>query len=1441
VVFNEVHYHPSEGQSTPEFIEIYNQNSINVDISGWRITGGVAFEFPEETVILGGGYLVVSADPSALALADGPVGALGPFIGKLSNSGELIRLRNHNNRLMDEFEYDDKAPWPVGADGSGATLAKIKNLTSSGSAKNWGHSKQIGGTPGAENFVLNPQSGSVTINEVAGSLDTQFWIELHNSRNQLVSLDGYLLVFGDEGEYIFPQGAEIAPGGVLVINAASLSLSALPMSEEVINLFLPGRTELLDVVRVKDLAMARFPDGAEWMTVGQLAEQSPGEENFVTINDQVVINEIMYHHRPQYAEAGDPAIPYIENSEEWVELYNKSSSPSDLSNWSLAGGVHYDFPTGTSIPPGGYLIVARDLAAFAAKYPGVNAVGDFTGRLADSGAELRLLDSYNNPSDSLTYYDGAPWPEAADSGGSSMELRNPDIDNALAASWGSSDQASTSSWHTYEYTLTAQNPFFRPNQYNFTEIRLGLLEAGEILIDDLSVIEDPNGANTELLANGSFDTLTGWRLLGTHRESDVISDGGQNVLRVHASGRFNYLNNLIESNLTLADGSLRPITNGMEYKVSFRAKWVSGSPQFRFEFYYNKLAKLVVLKQPMASGTPGSQNSNYRANVGPDIWGLKHSPSVPEAGEPITISAHAGDVDGVGSVTLKYSLNEGSFQSQTMVHDGDGLWTGVIPAASDGTIIQFYLEAEDQSANQSVSYAPARGINSRALIKIATPNLGTLKHSIRINMLASDASLMHDQNKTISNARHGCTVITDENTIAYDAGVRLRGSMYSRRLEDLTGLNLKLPADQSYRGARSTITIRRRSLKEIVAKHIINAVGGINDNYNDIVRFNGHIAAQDGQARIEMTRFTNSYLKDLPGGNGDDGTVFKMEGIREFYLTQDGTPDTPKKPFHIKWVPSFDLADQGDDKEIYRHNISINTALSRDDYSGAIAMCKLFSLSGQELEDTAPSVIDVDRWMRQFALLSLCGVKDTYSQKNPHNLNFFARPDGLVEPMPWDWDQVFILSTSAPIFGNRNLSKLYGRPIYRRLFYGHLLDMMDGKFNTGYLTEWLNYLGDCTGEDYSAYAGRVNARVSFVLSQLPVQVPFAITSNAGNDFSVNDSTVLLTGDGWIDVHEVYINGLPSPLKITWQDGDSWKIQLSLAPGANPLALVAKNRQGQIVGSDNINITNTGMVEPASSSTLVISEVHYHPDGDADTEYIELQNIDTSATIDLTGLTFTQGIDFTFPKNTMLVPGERLLVVQNYVAISSMYGNGLRVVGVFENGTRLSNSGERIRLESAAGIVIQDFTYNDSFPWPNSADADGASIVLILPESNPDQTLPENWRPSAAWGGNPGTSDATTFSGGDLSEYAIGSDGLTQLVITDSGHLAFTFPRRLSADDISYTVEISDDLVNWTPNSGKFVASSMQNLENGMAEVTFKSLDSAGTLSQRYVRLVMKKK
>src|SRR3954453_9415904 len=158
VVFNEIMYHPATNEPASEWVELYNQNAVDVDLSGWRITDGIDYLFPNGTVIKGGGYLVVAISPASLRAA-GVTNVVGPFTGRLSNNGELLRLRDINNRLMDSVSYGTDGDWPVSPDGSGTSLAKRDRNLASKPAENWTVSAQIGGTPGAANFTSAPITG----------------------------------------------------------------------------------------------------------------------------------------------------------------------------------------------------------------------------------------------------------------------------------------------------------------------------------------------------------------------------------------------------------------------------------------------------------------------------------------------------------------------------------------------------------------------------------------------------------------------------------------------------------------------------------------------------------------------------------------------------------------------------------------------------------------------------------------------------------------------------------------------------------------------------------------------------------------------------------------------------------------------------------------------------------------------------------------------------------------------------------------------------------------------------------------------------------------------------------------------------------------------------------------------------------------------------------
>ena len=69
VVFNEIMYNPAGADETLEWVELHNQMGVNMDLSGWRLDGGVGFPFPNGTTLARGGYLVIASNPAALQAA----------------------------------------------------------------------------------------------------------------------------------------------------------------------------------------------------------------------------------------------------------------------------------------------------------------------------------------------------------------------------------------------------------------------------------------------------------------------------------------------------------------------------------------------------------------------------------------------------------------------------------------------------------------------------------------------------------------------------------------------------------------------------------------------------------------------------------------------------------------------------------------------------------------------------------------------------------------------------------------------------------------------------------------------------------------------------------------------------------------------------------------------------------------------------------------------------------------------------------------------------------------------------------------------------------------------------------------------------------------------------------------------------------------------------
>ena len=144
--------------------------------------------------------------------------------------------------------------------------------------------------------------------------------------------------------------------------------------------------------------------------------------DYVPESDHVLISEVMFKQAGSGDELG-----------EWVELYNPTAEAVDVSGWRLGDAVNkgdyerlYEFPSGTVIPPGGTLIVARQATAYQALgYAGKpspdlewNDSGDVPDMLRTSwgegefalgnaGDEVLLLDVNMQPVDVVVYGDGS--------------------------------------------------------------------------------------------------------------------------------------------------------------------------------------------------------------------------------------------------------------------------------------------------------------------------------------------------------------------------------------------------------------------------------------------------------------------------------------------------------------------------------------------------------------------------------------------------------------------------------------------------------------------------------------------------------------------------------------------------------------------------------------------------------------------------------------------------------------------------------------------------------------------------------------------------------------------------------------------------------------------------------------------------------------------------
>ena len=176
----------------------------------------------------------------------------------------------------------------------------------------------------------------------------------------------------------------------------------------------------------------------------------------------IVINEINYH-------SGDEFDP-----DDWVELYNPTSETISIGLWEFKdeNDDHvYTIAEDISLEVGEYLVLCTNSSAFADLFPDVeNYVGDLGFGLSGGGELIRLFDSSGVLVDAVEYDDSDLWPEEPDGNGPTLELINPNMDNALAENWSASSGYGSpgslnSSYMSNEDEVLTSTEFILNNNY----------------------------------------------------------------------------------------------------------------------------------------------------------------------------------------------------------------------------------------------------------------------------------------------------------------------------------------------------------------------------------------------------------------------------------------------------------------------------------------------------------------------------------------------------------------------------------------------------------------------------------------------------------------------------------------------------------------------------------------------------------------------------------------------------------------------------------------------------------------------------------------------------------------------------------------------------------------------------------------------------------------
>ena len=744
-------------------------------------------------------------------------------------------------------------------------------------------------------------------------------------------------------------------------------------------------------------------------------------------------------------------------------------------------------------------------------------------------------------------------------------------------------------------------------------------------------------------------------------------------------------------------------------------------------------------------GTPGSQNLAFSSETIPFIDDVQHTPAIPKSNEAVTITAELSDAEESPlDAKLFFRIADstpGPFTAVTMTDNGvggdaiagDGTFTVELPPRQVGTVVEFYVQAQDIDGNIRTWPAPSDdggGQEANALYQVDNEVYDGSQPIYRAVMTETERAFFENLRRN-SNAEMNASFITLDGTgdsIRYNAGIRFRGN--GSRNRPVSNFRVNLPSDNPWEGIDALNINSQYPHSQLIGMTLFELAGLTAEEATAIqLRINGNNLAiqpnvQNGSyARLEVTNsdFADNHFIDDSSGNVYRGLSGNLDFLGENGNSYDG-------------------------------RYSKQTNASENDWSDLIALTRaldVFETPDEVFVDQIQAVANVDQWMRFLAVNALlvneengvingrgddysiyCGVIDPRCTLLPHDMDtVFAIGDGSAATARIDRD--LFEPRLQPAF-----DRLLNVPQFLDLYYFHLRDLAETVFEPSNLNRTLDrLLGEWvdpqTLQDAKTFA---NERVNYVLSQIPGDPSAApVAEIAGEPAKVTSQTTATLTIGGEDVvnYRYRVDGGP----LSNAQPVSAPIMLTgLSDGLHSVAVIAENRAGLWQTEDFATISETWTVD-STPSPLVISEILAVNDGafthqGTNPDVIELHNRGT-VTVNLSGMSISDDgsmpARFVFPVGTTLAAGERLL----------LYANDPDGTTGIHLGFGLSRTGETIRLYDSAAVEMDSVKYGVQLPnfsvsrlandhWALTSPTIGAANGAAIPLGDPTKLKINEW-------------------------------------------------------------------------------------------------------------------